>query len=209
MDENEQVEALRRWWVQNGKFVLIVLVAVIAGVLGWRQWQMSQEAGARAASDAYQGLLDQLQDPAKALDTGRALVAAYPESEYAVLASLAMGAAAVEQNDLDGAAAHLRFAMNNAEAPGTRQVAALRLGRVLLAQQKAQEAQQVLDAVPAEGFAGEFDELRGDIQLSLGDRAAARAAYQQALAGYADASSRSKLLQMKLDDLADATGGGK
>jgi predicted negative regulator of RcsB-dependent stress response len=115
----------------------------------------------------------------------------------------------VEQNDLDAAAAHLRFAMENADAPGNKQVAALRLARVLLAQEKPKEAQQILDGVAAEGFQADFEETRGDVALALGDRVAARNAYQKAVAGYEGQPAKLGLVKMKLDDLADAVGGGK
>jgi predicted negative regulator of RcsB-dependent stress response len=204
--ENEQVEALRRWWEQNAKFVIVLLVLVIASVLGWRQWQAHRESQARAASDAYQQVLNSRGDPVKTLEAGRALVSEYPKSEYAVLASLAMAAAAVEQDDLDSAAAHLRFAMANSDAPGNKQVAALRLARVLLAQQKPKDAEQVLAGTSAEGFQADFDDVRGDIALALGDRGAARTAYQKALTGYAELPAKASLVKMKLDDLAEPAG---
>lgn len=207
--EHEQVEALRRWWEKNFKSVIALLVVVIAGVLGWRNWQERTEVQAQAASAAYQLLLDQINEPEKALAAGRALIAQYPDSEYAVLASLAMGATAVNQNDLEGAAAHLRFAMGNAKGQGMKQVAATRLARVLLAQQKPKEALQVLDGVAPEGFDGEFHELRGDIHLALGDRGAARGSYEKAVSAYESIPAKLAIAKMKLDDVADASGSGK
>jgi predicted negative regulator of RcsB-dependent stress response len=206
--EQERVEAFKKWWEQNGKYAIAAVVVILAGVFGWRQWQGYQENQASAASDVYQKMLD-ARDPAKVIEAGRAVVAQYPGSEYAALASLEMAAAAVAQNDLDGAAAHLRFALDNGKAPGDKQVAALRLARVLLAQQKGKEALQVLDGVKPEGFEGDFEEVRGDIALAAGDRVAARDAYQKAVTNYGSNNGKARLAQMKLDDLSDAVGGAK
>ena len=48
-----------------------------------------------------------------------------------------------------------------------------------------------------------FEELRGDIMLTQGDRAAARQAYQKAIEAGNEAAANRELLQQKLDDLAD------
>ena len=37
--EEEQVEALRRWWNENGRSTLFVIVVVLAGTFGWQGWQ--------------------------------------------------------------------------------------------------------------------------------------------------------------------------
>ena len=37
--EEEQVEALRRWWNENGKSTVAVIVIALAAGLGWQAWQ--------------------------------------------------------------------------------------------------------------------------------------------------------------------------
>jgi len=200
--ENEQVEALQRWWQKNGRSALIGIAIAIALVLGWRSWQEHRAVRAAEASALYQQVLEQ-QDAAAVLKTGSALVENYGDTAYASLASLAMASAAMQQNDSDAAASHLRAAMDSAKIPGIRQAAAVRLARVLLSQNKAQEALVVLDGTEPAGLRGAFEEVRGDIQLALGNKDVARQAYQNALAEYAGVAAKQDVLRLKLDDLAD------
>lgn len=202
--EQEQVEALKAWWDKNGRMTITALVVVLASVLGWKSWMGHNQQRAEAASVTYQQMLDVLDsNPDKAMELGRGVVAEYPDSSYAVMASLAMAKVAVAKKDLDAAAAHLRLAMGQAKLEEFKQLARLRLAEVLLAQGKADEALSLLPAEAASSFRGSFAELRGDILLSQGKRDAARDAYTNALAGYTSVPEKRTIVQMKLDDLAE------
>ncbi|MDP9139239.1 MAG: tetratricopeptide repeat protein, partial [Pseudomonadota bacterium] len=104
---------------------------------------------------------------------------------------------------LDTALTRLRWVSENGADDGLRQVARLREARVLWQQGQADAALKLLDGGD-ENFSKVTEELRGDIRLSQGDRAAARAAYEKALAGAdeEDAAARGDL-QRKIDDLSD------
>jgi predicted negative regulator of RcsB-dependent stress response len=199
--EQEQVEALKAWWDKNGRSALAVLAVFLLSVLGWQGWNDHRNQVAEAASTHYQQMTQLMgEDSAKAMESGRALIASYPDSIYAVMASLAMAKLAVEQQDLDGAAAHLSAALQRSEQPELTALARLRLARVELAQGKHDAALATLGS--EEG--GASDELRGDILLAQGKTNEARDAYAKALAGYADAIDKRELVQMKLDDLTVA-----
>ncbi len=203
--EQEQVDALKAWWDKNGRMAIVAIVVVLLGVLGWKSWMQQQHQRAEAAAVQYQQMLDTFEEnPSQAMDIGRVIVGEYPGSAYAVFASLAMGSIAVQQNNLDEAAAHLRLAMEQADVEPLQQLARLRLARVQLAQGNGEEALSLLKVEVAPGFRGSYDELRGDILLSQGQREAAREAYGNALGGYSDAPEKRNLVQMKLDDLAES-----
>ena len=36
--EEEQVEALKSWWKENGKSLIMGVVIAVAAVFGWRGW---------------------------------------------------------------------------------------------------------------------------------------------------------------------------
>jgi hypothetical protein len=67
VDEAVRKDELREWWGRYGSWVVaaaVVLVVVVAGLVGWRQYDASRRA---AASSAYSAALAQIaQDPAAA-----------------------------------------------------------------------------------------------------------------------------------------------
>ncbi len=203
--EQDQVDALKAWWDKNGRITIVAIIAVLLGVLGWKSWMQNQEQRAEAASMQYQQMLDTLEaDPSRAMELGRSIVGEFPKSTYAVFASLAMAKLAVDQSDLDAAAAHLTVAMKQADEEAIEQMARLRLARVLYAQGKGEEALGLLSVDATPGFRGGYDELRGDILLSQGQSDAARDAYINALNGFSDAPEKKRLVQMKLNDLSES-----
>ncbi|HEY0634188.1 MAG TPA: tetratricopeptide repeat protein [Gammaproteobacteria bacterium] len=206
-NEHEQVEALKAWWDKNGTRTIIAIVIVLAGVLGWRTWLDRSHREAEAASEQYMKMLEVVKSkPEQALEIGQQLVGSHAGSSYAAMASLVMASIAVEQNDQAAATAQLRWVLEKSKVEELREVARLRLGRLLLDSGKADEALALLAKGESASFRAPHDELRGDILLSQGKRAEARTAYANALAGYASVPAKQNLLQMKIDDLADAKG---
>ncbi|MET0048357.1 MAG: tetratricopeptide repeat protein [Sedimenticola sp.] len=206
LSEEEQVEALKKWWKQNGFSVAAGIVLGLGGVFGWQYWNKHQDQVSADASYHLEQLNASvaagLKEPA--LQQARALMQHYQDSSYAVFAALDAAKVKVEQGDNAGARVQLQWAMDNASDASLKQVARLRLVRVMLSEGAADEAASVLAQAPVDGYQGEVAELRGDIALAKGDENAARAAYQQALDNKVGSSA---LVRMKLDDLSTATSG--
>ncbi|MEW6645842.1 MAG: tetratricopeptide repeat protein [Pseudomonadota bacterium] len=204
--EEEQVEALKDWWKENGRSVIVGAVLALAAVFGWRYWQDTTRSEAEAASTLYQQMLMQLDagEGREVVETARRIIAEHAASPYAALASLSLAQQAVDQGDLDGAAAHLRWVMDNAKVGEVRILAQLRLARVLIAQGRADEALQQLATISGGSYVVVVEEVRGDAHLAQGRRADALKAYQAALAAAADVPAKQQMLRMKVDDLADA-----
>jgi predicted negative regulator of RcsB-dependent stress response len=222
-DEEAQVEALRKWLRDNWLPLASGLALGLVAIFGWQAWGARQDAHAGAASHVFDDLgraAEQSKyDDVKAM--AERLVKDYGDTPYAAAGSLRAAQLAVLDGKLDDAVAQLRWVVqfeqnpsfaaglgarlhlrNRAYDPALLPLAKLRLAQVLWQQNKADEALQQLDG-DAGNYAALFGELRGDIKLSQGDRAAARGAYQQALQTLpADAVNREGL-QHKLDDLAD------
>jgi predicted negative regulator of RcsB-dependent stress response len=205
--EEQQVEALKEWWDKNGKSVLLAIAVVLLSVFGWKSWMQHKQAKAEGASIAFQQMMDLLpKDPAKAMEAGHAITGEYTGTVYSTMASLAMARIAIEKDDLDGAAAHLKVAAEHASQPELKLIARLRLSKVLQAQGKAAEAMAQVQGVQAGALQAEFDEQRGDLLVAAGKKAEARDAYTNALAGYADVPDKHELVQLKLDDIAESKG---
>jgi predicted negative regulator of RcsB-dependent stress response len=203
IDDDAQVEQLRRWWQENWKALVAGLVIGLGGIFGWEAWQAAKQRTAEQASQIYEDLKRAaISRPDRAVELGHALVTGYARTPYAAQAALLLSQIAVQTQDWSKAEEHLRWVLTGASDDGLRKIARLRLARVLWQQNRADEAIALLNLDSADPFAPLFLELRGDIRLAAGDRAAARADYEKALQLGAAATS-SEFLRYKLDDLAD------
>ena len=212
--EEEQVEALKKWWKENGKSTVISIVVAIAAVVGWRGWQEQQQGNIDAASAVYQNLLSASQGQngtvtAEQLTTANHLAETlkqdYPNSTYAHFAALYKAKFAVEKNDLATAESELRWILATGTTAELTLQTQLRLARVLYASEKYDDALgQLSSSSPA--YAASFEEVRGDIYLAQGQADQARLAYQKAveLSQQGPQSASSPLLEMKLQQLNQA-----
>lgn len=198
--EQEQVEALRKWWQENGKALILGVVVGLGGLFGYRAWQDHRTAQAETAADLHSAVLvalEQSQHATVVAESAR-LRSEYAATPYAALATLAEAKALVEDGDSDAARSALSWVVEHAEQKEVAAVARLRLARLLLDQGDLGAAQVQLDALPAGLFQAQVQELRGDLLRDQGQVEAARAAYREAL----EAGSENRaVLQMKLDDL--------
>lgn len=203
--DEEKVEQLKKWWRENGRSLVIGLAIGLAVVFGWRYWSHYRVAEAEGASNAFAQLMGALAQNKNAVvvDEGQQIINHFSSSPYAVLSALALARVRVEQGELTAARTELQWAVDHANMPELRHIARLRLGRVMLAQNKPDAALALVDGVKNEGaFASRYQELLGDIYVRQGKLAQARAAYQKAVDGLGADSGGNGLLTMKLDNLA-------
>lgn len=209
--DRDQVEALRKWWKENGKSIVLGVGLGLAGVLGWRAWQDYQHGQAVTASVRYQHLLDLAAsgDPRQAAVLGEQLVASHPRTLYAALTGLLLARLAADQGDLDAAGRHLDTVLAGAALNEIGPVVRLQKARVLLAQGKLDEALAAASADTPPAFRPAFAELRGDVLATRGEAAAARQAYLEALQGLGETSPNRAIVRMKLDDLGQTEASGE
>ena len=55
--EEEQVEALRRWWQENGRSIIAAVIIALAASFSWQTWESSQEGHQEEASTVYEAML--------------------------------------------------------------------------------------------------------------------------------------------------------
>lgn len=202
--EQEQVEAIKRWWTKNGRSVIAGIVVAIVVVFGWKAWGSYQQQQAEQASDLLLQMMAEMeQDATQAMATGEELTSSYAGSHYAVVAYMNMASLAVEADDLDGAAQHLQAALQSSTSKQWREIARIQLARVQIAQGDAQAAMATLDAASGMAYQPQRDELRGDIFLMQGEREKAYVSYQSALTGFNSSPGKARLVQAKMGELAD------
>ena len=208
LTDQQQAEQVKGWLRQNGAFVAAGVVLGLGALFGWNQWQHYQERKAEEASAAYETFLVAVR--ANLLDEAEAgmtrLAADYGSSPYADQGRLAMARLYLDQSKPDKAAGYLQQVVSAAASPEVRNIARLRLARVLTFQEKYPEALKVLTDPGSKAFAPSFHDVRGDVYYAMGKQAEARSEYEQALNGDASAAVLDRTyVEAKLDELGGAT----
>ena len=206
--EDQQIEALKKWWKENGTSLLLGLGIGIAALLGWREYLDYRTTHSAEASDIY--LQVQQQAATNKLDEAHAkkanlLRSEYDNTPYAAMVSMVQAKNEYEHGDSESALMHLRWAADNSSEIDVQHIAKLRIARILLEQKKYDEVASILRAEHPPGFIAGYEELRGDMHVARGEIAQARAAYDKAI--NASEAGASQWLQLKRQDLGN-TGPG-
>ena len=197
--DEEQIEALKRWWKENGGSLLTGTVIVLVVLFGSRQWEGAQLAKAEEASDLYENLIPLVADfQTNGLDdSGIATLEVFynqlrndhTDTIYTRYGAMLMASVYVAQENYDQASAELNWILDNPELGFLQKAeeelflsARLRLARVMLAQGQAQQALDLIIAVEPLELGASYAEVQGDAYLQLGQIEQARSAYERAIA---------------------------
>jgi len=200
LTDEEQLDKLRNWWQQNGLMLACAVVVSVIGVVGWRwytEYRADQVAG---ASDLYADYL--AAEGAERDNIATTLAREFPESTYQVLVLLRESQERIVAEDVEGAEVQLKKALSVASDDILADVVRLRLARVLQQLEHTDEALSTLGQVNSLGMRSQVQELKGDIHMVRGERAAAHEAYAAALAEAGEGAQR-PILKMKVADTAD------
>jgi predicted negative regulator of RcsB-dependent stress response len=138
LNDDEQVAALRKWWEENGTFLVVALLVVGGSVFGWRWFQDYTRTQQEAASMLYEEYLENR----SGLNTGanvesrqvellQQLDSKYPDSSYATFALFYRATDALQEKDVEKAEALLRQALSRAPTDEMRDLSRTRLARLL------------------------------------------------------------------------------
>lgn len=201
--ERDQIEALKKWWKENGRVVSLGLVIGLGSVFGWTSWKAYATAQAEKASALYQQMISRAgaRDFARADELAEVLMRDFSDSGYAELTGLVRANSAFARNQLAEARGYLRWVIDTARRPELKAIARLRLARLLLDDGDAAGATALLDAAEPGTLIVAYEELRGDIAFAGSDPKAAAKRYMAALAAEDLSSAGRARIQMKLDDL--------
>lgn len=216
--EEEQIEAIKKWWQTNGNNILIGIGLAILAVFGWQYWKDSERTAGESASIIYDQLMqanEKLQTSTPDSDGYEAevgnvnhlieqLKTEHGKTQYAVFAAMYEAKYAVEQGETQKAEEALRWALSNDQSEPNRLIIQLRLARVLAMQGQHQAALDMIEKIDAGAQTTAYEEVKGDLYMALEQTDKARAAYKKALDTAGDKASQLPLLKMKYDDLAVA-----
>lgn len=183
LSEKEQLEKFREWWSEYGAYVIGGIVIGAGLLFGISQYKSQQLDARLAASSAFEGLIEAVADGD--LDEAEAIAAEiqteYEKTTYAGQSGLAMARLYMDKNRDQDAADALRAVVESDASDELRHVARLRLARIYLYQEKAQDVVDVLTAEDTAAFAAAYGEVLGDAYTALGQVSEAQQAYQEAL----------------------------
>ncbi len=204
--EEQQVEAMKEWWNENGRAVILGIVIGALLVGGWMWWKSHQENVAVAASDNFSNTLEAVQkgEHDKVAELASAAKEEHAGTLYSAYTVMAAARSAIEQDDLDTAATHLQWVVDNSELDEVGIIARVRLARVKAAQDDAAGGLSVLPDTYSDVFTHLVEEVRGDLHVASGDFVAAKTAYQAAIDSGKAADSEA--LTMKINELATVGG---
>lgn len=206
LQEQEQLDALKAWWKDNGNTVLSVVLVAVVALAGWRGWQYYQHKQATEAATLYAQFNAQIAsgDTKRVNDAADAVMDRFASTGYAPRAALLAAQVNEQAKDVAQAKKQLQWVIDHAGEATLKDVARLRLAALLLDEKKYDEAAKLLDAKHPASFDALYADLRGDVLNAQGKHEEAASAYKLAYEKTDAASAYRNLIQMKMDALGAA-----
>ena len=203
--EEQQVEALKKWWKENGTSLIVGLFVGVSVLFGWRYYMGQKNVHSLQASDMYMLVMNNVALKTiddKTIDLNNQLINDYADTPYAALSSLALAKFEYEKGDVEAAVTQLELAKKHANDDVTKQIANLRLASLLIEQKKYDDASSLLNMTHDAVYDAQYEELKGDLFMAKGDTAQARIAYDKAIE--LQGLDASKWLKLKRQNLGSA-----
>lgn len=203
LTEQEQIEILKNWIKQYSVVIIVGIALAVLITSGYHFWQDRQSRIFSHASSVYDemmGMRVQNNNQAALLQANK-ILKHYPKLVYGQLAALMIARDAALQGDYTHAATQLNWVIEKSDSPAIRQIARLRLARLFIAQEKPDEALNILNTEDDATFKGLTQEIKGDAYFASKNFTKAREFYRLALTNLPNAQVVRPLLQMKYDNL--------
>lgn len=205
--EEEQIAALKNWWNDNGRSLLIGIGLALVIVFGWKAYQNNVIQMKAEASSLYQQLIAEAtknnfdDEEANTLNyLATEIKTKFDSTEYAIYAALFLAKDAVGKQTYDIAKEELNWVLLHSDDDRIKHIVNARLARILSAEGKNDDALALLTATLPE-FEASYLELKGDIKSRVGEKESAIEAYSSAYQLIKDRPQAQPLLAVKLSDL--------
>ena len=200
IEEEQEINQLKDWWKENGKTIIVAFILGVGGMFGWRYWQAHQAEQIAQASAQYDALIYSAQQDEQAKKANiEQFVQANSKTAYAVFALLDEAKKATEKQDFAAAEANLNQALTQSQDEVFTSIVALRLSSVQFQLGQLDNALSTLNQVKGESFNARKAILTGDIQVSKGDKVAAKNSFDQAQ--QSGSQLERQMAKMKLNNL--------
>ena len=219
LTEEEQIEAFKRWWKENGMLTVGAVVLASASYFGFGAYQSAQEKTAQANSALYDKLISAVNagadaapsssEQAKIQDAASQILNQDNTGLYADLSRFHLAKLAADADDYAKAAEHLNAIVSHSKTTSSVELATLRLARVKAAAGDTEGALALVNQAPSESFEASYAEVRGDILHKLGRLDEANTAYAAAISALeqqdGNGGMRANIIKFKMDNTAVAS----
>lgn len=191
--DQEQIEALKKWGKKHGVNIIVGIAIGLVIVAGYQAYLDFKERARITASNNYTRVLQ---------NTGNAdaFLANHGDSVYATLVSFISSKSLIDESEYDQASKKLWWIIDNSSNDAYVIMARINLAKILVAQNKADEALKVL----GEKFLT-FKHLakvvQGDAYAQIGKKDLAKIAYDEALEGYENYPDTYTVIKLKINNL--------
>lgn len=202
-NENDQVDAIKRFFANYGAPLVIGLVIGVGGVFGWNYWQSHKVNVLQESAQKYETINTQLRSGSEQGVIAAQKFAVETDDVYSAMMGLELAQIAVDKGDLANAQTALSNALAKAKTVDMQDLINLRLARVQLAQGNADAAIASVANIKGKSWQATAQDVRGDALLHKGDKAGAKAAYAQGLESEGSQSLRG-ILTLKLNNVSNS-----
>lgn len=204
MTEDEQLEVIKKWWQRYGNIVTIFLSLILLSIAGYRYMHWHQDKLTQQASITYENMMIAFsnQNIKSVRSYANELIKDYGHSVYADVAHMTLAKVYVSKNKLDQAKSELQAVALKSNMPALKQIAKIRIARLLAAEKSYTNALKELSSVEDEAYLPVINELKGDIYGATGQYQQAITSYRQAINEVKNNGMGNLFLEMKTNELA-------
>lgn len=204
MTEEEQLRVIKSWWQRYNNVITVVLSLVLLTVAGFKYWHWHQDKVTQQASNAFEQLMMAFsnKDNKGIKSYANQLIKEYPDTVYADAAHMTLAKVYAMTGKYQKAQEQLQFVASHSKMLAIKQVAKLRMVRILVAEKSYDKALTALTQVDDLAYMPVVNELKGDIYLAQGSYQKAFDAYRQAIVEVRTHGIGNPFLEMKTNELA-------
>lgn len=204
MTEDEQLESIKKWWNRNGNLITVILSLILLSVAGYRYMHWHQDKITQQASVTYENMMVAFsnQNIKEVRSYANELIKDYDHSVYADVAHMTLAKIYVSKDKLDKAKDELQWVANNSKMITLKQIAKIRIARILAAGKSYTNALNELSTIEDKAFLPVINELKGDIYGATGKYQEAISSYRLAINEVKNNGMGNLFLEMKTNELA-------
>ena len=200
--EEEQIDAIKRWWKENGKSIILGFVLGIGGIGGFKYWQANVAEQAKIASMHFEEIVAlSAKDKKEFVDKVMEVKNQHSGKSYADLTAFVAAKKLVDTKNYEEAKQQLEWIIENSSHDSFVHLATIRLVKVLLQLNENTEALTLLNNSKPDGFESIYAELKGDVYSALRIYTKAKVEYQIALNIINPGDRRVAVIEMKSNNL--------